>query len=72
MRVRLQIYGLCMYKLSNIYLTLLDDGVRSLYNTLVENFPLQLNELAKLSQALTKAGQGNYVSVYHCNYICLY
>ncbi|KAH8407678.1 hypothetical protein KR222_010528, partial [Zaprionus bogoriensis] len=38
-----------------------DDGVRSLYNTLVENFPLQFNELAKLAQALTKAGQGNFI-----------
>lgn len=38
-----------------------DGGVRSLYNTLLENFPLQFTNLAKLAQALTKAGQGNYV-----------
>ncbi|XP_034478000.1 nucleoporin NUP188 homolog isoform X1 [Drosophila innubila] len=38
-----------------------DEGVRSLYNTLLENFPLQFTNLAKLAQALTKAGQGNYV-----------
>ncbi|KAM8711470.1 hypothetical protein ACLKA7_000590 [Drosophila subpalustris] len=38
-----------------------DGGVRSLYNTLLENFPLQFSNLAKLAQALTKAGQGNYV-----------
>ncbi|XP_064547907.1 nucleoporin Nup188 [Drosophila montana] len=38
-----------------------EDGARSLYNTLLENFPLQFIDLAKLAQALTKAGQGNFI-----------
>ncbi|XP_034111624.1 nucleoporin Nup188 [Drosophila albomicans] len=38
-----------------------DGGVRSLYNTLLENFPLEFINLAKLAQALTKAGQGSYI-----------
>ncbi|KAH8292589.1 hypothetical protein KR018_009705, partial [Drosophila ironensis] len=38
-----------------------DDGARSLYKTLLENFPLDFTNLAKLAQALSKAGQGNYI-----------
>ncbi|EDW02316.1 nucleoporin Nup188 [Drosophila grimshawi] len=38
-----------------------EDGVRSLYNSLLENFPLQFTNLAKIAQALSKAGQGNYI-----------
>ncbi|XP_030380113.1 nucleoporin NUP188 homolog [Scaptodrosophila lebanonensis] len=38
-----------------------DGGVRSLYKTLLENFPLRFKNLAHLAQALTKAGQGNYI-----------
>ncbi|ALC41498.1 CG8771 [Drosophila busckii] len=38
-----------------------DVGVRSLYNTLLENFPLQFTHLAKLAQALTKAGLGGNI-----------
>ncbi|XP_017866977.1 PREDICTED: nucleoporin NUP188 homolog isoform X1 [Drosophila arizonae] len=38
-----------------------EDGVRSLYNTLLENFPLQFIDLANVAYALTKAGQGNYI-----------
>ncbi|XP_020805779.1 nucleoporin NUP188 homolog [Drosophila serrata] len=38
-----------------------DDGARSLYKSLLENFPLEFTHLAKLSQSLTKAGQGNFI-----------
>ncbi|XP_017054002.1 nucleoporin Nup188 [Drosophila ficusphila] len=38
-----------------------DDGPRSLYKTLLENFPLEFTHLSKLAQSLTKAGQGNFV-----------
>ncbi|XP_016986154.1 nucleoporin Nup188 [Drosophila rhopaloa] len=38
-----------------------DDGPRSLYKTLLENFPLEFTHLSKLAQSLTKGGQGNYV-----------
>ncbi|XP_023179391.2 nucleoporin NUP188 homolog isoform X2 [Drosophila hydei] len=38
-----------------------DDGVRSLFNTLLENFPVQFIDLANIAQALTKGGQGNYI-----------
>ncbi|XP_052839879.1 LOW QUALITY PROTEIN: nucleoporin Nup188 [Drosophila gunungcola] len=38
-----------------------DDGPRSLYKTLLENFPLEFTHLSKLAQSLTKGGQGNYI-----------
>ncbi|XP_017079209.1 nucleoporin Nup188 [Drosophila eugracilis] len=38
-----------------------DDGPRSLYKTLLENFPLDFTHLSKLAESLTKAGQGNYI-----------
>ncbi|EDV37352.1 uncharacterized protein Dana_GF11461 [Drosophila ananassae] len=38
-----------------------DYGPRSLYKTLLEQFPLEFTNLAKLANSLTKAGQGNYI-----------
>ncbi|XP_068144415.1 nucleoporin Nup188 [Drosophila tropicalis] len=38
-----------------------DGGIRSLYNSLLENFPLDFAHLSKLALALTKAGQGTYI-----------
>ncbi|SPP74611.1 nucleoporin NUP188 homolog [Drosophila guanche] len=38
-----------------------ETGARSLYTTLLENFPLDFTNLAKLGKALTKGGQRNYI-----------
>lgn len=40
-----------------------DTGVRSLYNTLLEIFPIDFQHLSMLASALTKAGMGTYVSI---------
>ncbi|KNC21791.1 hypothetical protein FF38_03233 [Lucilia cuprina] len=38
-----------------------DDGVRSLYNTLLEIFPIDFQHMSMLACSLTKAGMGNYI-----------
>ncbi|KAH8401738.1 hypothetical protein KR009_007585, partial [Drosophila setifemur] len=48
-------------QLAKDFCTREDDGSRSLYKTLLENFPLEFAHLAKLSQSLTKAGQGAFI-----------
>ncbi|XP_017147680.1 nucleoporin NUP188 homolog isoform X1 [Drosophila miranda] len=48
-------------QLAKDFCTREDTGARSLYTTLLENFPLDFTNLAKLGQALTKGGQRNYI-----------
>lgn len=40
-----------------------EKGVRSLFNTLLETFPIDFVHLSMLASALTKAGMSNFVSI---------